>query len=261
MSTRRSEFSILLLLIPLLALEVSAETGTVTALGRLEPADGVIRVSGPSLPAVVITELFVEEGELLEKGQPIAHLDTYARHRAVVEAMRARLKGTEQELARSQKLQASRATAIAKFDEAQTEVSVAKAQLAAARADLAMSEVRAPSAGRVLAVHARAGERVGPDGIIELGRTDEMYAIAEVYETDIGRVAEGQRAIITSPALAGALTGVVERLGMMVAKMDVLDTDPVARTDARVVEVKIRIDEGQEVAKLTYLQVMVEISP
>jgi HlyD family secretion protein len=266
MNTCRFGFSIPLLLFALLAPplvpEASAEAGgAVTALGRLEPAGGVIRVSGPSLPAVVISKLLVEEGDLLEAGQPIAHLDTYARQRATVEAMRARLQGTEQELARSKKLQAGRVTATAKFDEAQTEVRVAKAQLAGARAELAMSEVKAPSAGQVLAVHTRAGERVGPDGIIELGRTNEMYAIAEVYETDIGRVAEGQTATITSSALPRALAGVVERIGMMVAKMDVLDTDPVARTDARVVEVAIRIDEGQEVARLTYLQVRVEIHP
>ena len=47
----------------------------------------------------------------------------------------------------------------------------------------------------------------------------------------------------------------------MVAKMDVLGTDPVAKTDARVIEVDIRLDEGQDVAKLTYLQVRVEIDP
>lgn len=233
----------------------------VTALGRLEPHDGVIRVSGPSLPAVVITELLVEEGDVLEKGAPIARLDTYKRHRAEVNAMRAKLDGAQKNLERSEKLQAGRASSAAARDDAETEVRVARAQLAAAQADLDLSEVRAPSAGQVLKVHAREGERVGPDGIIELGRTDEMYAVAEVYETDIGRVSKGQKATITSPALSQPLTGVVERLGLLVAKMDVLDTDPVARTDARIVEVEIRLDEGQDAAKLTYLQVKVEISP
>jgi len=251
----------LVLLFALVAAEALADSGSVTALGRLEPADGVIRVSGPSLPAVVIVELLVDEGDVLEKGQLIARLDTAGRHRAQVEAMRARLQGAEAELGRSKKLQASRAAAIAKHDEAQTAVKVARAELAAARADLALSEVKAPSAGQVLAVHARAGERVGPDGILELGRTDQMYAIAEVYETDIGRVEVGQRATVRSTALEAPLSGVVEQLGLLVAKMDVLDTDPVARTDARVVEVKIRLDEDQEVARLTYLQVSVEITP
>ena len=194
-SRRSIVFLTIGLLVSVLTVQAHAQSGAITALGRLEPADGVIRVSGPSLPAVVITELLVDEGDVLEAGQPIARLDTYARHRANVEAMRARLEGAQRELDRASKLRKSRATAIAQFDEATTDVKVAKAELAGARADLARSEVKSPSAGRVLLVHTRAGERVGPDGILELGRTDQMYAIAEVYETDIGtRVSQGDAA-------------------------------------------------------------------
>ena len=100
-----------------------------------------------------------------------------------------------------------------------------------------------------MAIHARRGERVGPDGIAELAQTDQMYAVAEVYETDIGRVAVGQPATIRSPALNANLTGSVERIGMKIGKLDVLDTDPVARTDARVVEVHIKLDEPKRAAK------------
>jgi HlyD family secretion protein len=88
-----------------------------------------------------------------------------------------------------------------------------------------------------------------------------MYAIAEVYETDIGKVREGQIATIQSPALPSPLTGRVERIGLTVSKMDVLDTDPVAKTDARVIEVDIRLDAHQDASKLTYLQVRIEIDP
>src|SRR5947208_3454539 len=52
------------------------EPGLVTALGRLEPKDGIIRVAGPSRPSVVIAKLVVEEGDRVEAGQPIAVLDT-----------------------------------------------------------------------------------------------------------------------------------------------------------------------------------------
>jgi HlyD family secretion protein len=211
--------------------------------------------------AVVITELHVDEGDVLEKGQLIARLDTYARNSATVSARVAELEEAERELARSAKLQAGRAASRAARDTSEMKVKVAKARLAGARAELALSEVRAPIAGRVLAVHAHNGERVGAEGLIELGRTDEMYAVAEVYETDISRVREGQPAVITSAALESSLTGRVERIGLMVAKMDVLGTDPVAKTDARIIEVDIRLDEGQDVSKLTYLQVTVEIGP
>jgi HlyD family secretion protein len=113
----------------------------------------------------------------------------------------------------------------------------------------------------VIKVHAREGERVGPDGVVELGKTDQMYAIAEVYETDIEAVRIGQRATVTSPALAQSLQGTVEWVHLKVGKLDALGTDPAAKTDARVVEVEIRLDDSEPAAGLTYLQVEVEIKP
>ncbi len=43
--------------------------------------------------------------------------------------------------------------------------------------------------------------------------------------------------------------------------MDVLGTDPVAKTDARVIEVDIRLDDGDRVSHLTNLQVEVALVP
>ncbi|MDJ0870087.1 MAG: HlyD family efflux transporter periplasmic adaptor subunit [Myxococcota bacterium] len=250
---------LVLLVIPAAPGQSVADPGTVTALGRLEPRDGVIRVAGPSRAAVVISELLVDEGDLLETGQLIAQLDSHARQRALVARAQARLEDAQHELGRTTDLQRGRAGSAADREQAEFALKVAEAELAAARADLSLSEVRAPSQGQVLVVHARAGERVGPEGILELGRTDRMYAIAEVYETDIGRVRKGQRATITSPALSAPLSGTVERIGLMVAKMDVLGTDPVAKTDARIVEVDVRLDGGKSTRALVYLQVTVEI--
>ena len=104
-------------------------------------------------------------------------------------------------------------------------------------------------------------DRLVSSGILELARTHRMYAIAEVYETDIARVAKGQRALITSPALAEPLTGVVEWVSLKVAKQDALGTDPAARKDARVVEVEVRLDDSAAAAALTNLQVEVLIEP
>ena len=85
--------------------------------------------------------------------------------------------------------------------------------------------------------------------------------MTEVYETEIHRVRAGQRATITSPALPASARGEVERIGLKIGKLDVLDTDPVATTDARVVEVHIRLDGEVDVSRLTNLQVEVEIQP
>jgi HlyD family secretion protein len=88
-----------------------------------------------------------------------------------------------------------------------------------------------------------------------------MYAVAEVYETDVGRVRVGQRATIESPALPRALTGSVERIGLRIGRQDVLDTDPVADVDARVVEVEVKLDDPEPAARFTNLRVDVRFEP
>ena len=68
-------------------------------------------------------------------------------------------------------------------------------------------------------------------------------------------------ATVTSPALPSPLTGEVEWIRLKVGKMDVLGDDPAAKTDARIVEVKIRLDESGPASGLTNLQVEVEFEP
>jgi HlyD family secretion protein len=148
-------------------------------------------------------------------------------------------------------------------DALQLELAVARAELRSAEAELERTRVRSPIDGRVLEVHARAGERVEAEGIVEMGRTDQMVAIGEVYETDVGRVRVGQRARVASPALPRPLRGSVERIGLKIGKLDALGTDPAARTDARVVEVEVRLDadDAALAAARTHLQVRVELEP
>ena len=243
------------------AAAIAGDDRAITALGRLEPKDGVIRLAGPSMPAVVISQLLVAEGDPVEEGQTIAILDSHGLHKADVARLTAELRNAERELQRVMRLYGNGVASDSARDEAETAAAVARANLQRAQAELDLSVVRSPLTGQVLQVHTRTGERVGPEGIVELGRTHEMYAIAEIYETDIGRIHVDQRAIVTSPALRAPLQGTVERIGRKVGKMDVLSTDPAAKTDARVVEVEIRLDDGAAVANLTNLQVEVEVIP
>jgi HlyD family secretion protein len=71
----------------------------------------------------------------------------------------------------------------------------------------------------------------------------------------------GQRAGVSSPAFGRALAGSVERIGLRIGRLDVLGTDPVADTDARVVEVEVRLDEPEPAARLTNLRVDVLFEP
>lgn len=145
--------------------------------------------------------------------------------------------------------------------QAQASVNVAMAGMQRSKADLETAVVRSPITGQIIKVHTREGEQISSDGLVEVGRTDRMYAVAEIYETDIQNVKRGQKAIVTSPAFPGEITGVVDQIGLAIRKNDVLNTDPAANTDVRVVEVRIRLDDSQPVSGLTNLQVKVKITP
>ena len=88
-----------------------------------------------------------------------------------------------------------------------------------------------------------------------------MYAIAEVHESDITKVELGQTARIKSSSLPEGLEGTVEHIGLEIQRQEVVNADPVANIDAKVVEVKIKLDNSssQKVASLTNLLVTVTI--
>ena len=130
--------------------------------------------------------------------------------------------------------------------------------------ELNQAFVRAPQSGQIIQIRTKAGEAVGTNGIVEIAQTNLMMAISEVYESDIAKIRPGQKALVTSPSkvVSGQLRGTVKQIGLQIAKNDILDSDPTAATDARVIEVKIQLDEAssQRVANLINLQVNVEIS-
>lgn len=168
-----------------------------------------------------------------------------------------------------EQLQEAKATLSAKaevrptdVEVAQTEVDGALAAVKQAQADLNLAYVRAPVNSQILKIHTRPGEIVNKEGIAELGQTEQMYAVAEIYETDIGKVDVGQGVTITSEAFAGKLQGTVTEIGLQVSKQDIFNVNPTADTDRKVVEVKIRINNSKDnlrVAGLTNLQVQVFI--
>jgi HlyD family secretion protein len=235
--------------------------GRVSALGRIEPDDGVIRVAGPSQQTVVIGQLLIDDNDPVRAGQPIAILDTHAVSEAVVAQFDAELRNAEAEWHRQEALRGKGIVSPSEYEAWATKVAALRAQRTRAAAELELTVVRSPVDGRVLQVHARQGERVGPDGIAEIGKTQTMVAIAEVYETDVARVRVGQRATVSSPALPAPMQGTVTRVGLKIGKKDVLSVDPAAKTDARVVEVEVRLDDAQPVAALTNLEVDVVIGP
>ena len=231
----------------------AAATKSVAALGRLEPAGGIVRLGLPSTPeaisGAVITRLHVERGADVKAGQVLAEADTVrvlkarlaesradletARRDAVAsvslaeeacvlaevaarqsrrqdELLQRRL--TSDDVAEQSKGNAEAGAATCKARRAaasvaQSRIASADAAVTRQQAELDRAYVRAPFAGRILDVHAHVGELVGAHGVFELGRVDQMVAIAEVYETDIRHVRVGQKARIKSDALAARPDG------------------------------------------------------
>jgi HlyD family secretion protein len=103
---------------------------------------------------------------------------------------------------------------------------------------------------------------VGDKGVLELGNTAQMHAVAEVYEQDVGRVKVGQTAKVRVPTLGAQMTGEVVRKDLIVSRKVIFSNDPVADIDARVVEVWIRLapKDSAQVAGLSNARAEVVIA-
>jgi HlyD family secretion protein len=155
------------------------------------------------------------------------------------------------------------------------DVEISQAQLEKARiavtqkqANLRDAEVRVPIAGQILRINTRVGEQVNTQqGIVELAKTNQMYAIAEIPESSIGKVRQGQKATISSEynSFSGELQGIVQSIGLQVGKKNQQEaggTTPTTDQNARVVTVKVKIDpkDSEKVAQFTNMQVRVKLA-
>ncbi|MFM6191354.1 MAG: ABC exporter membrane fusion protein [Planktothrix sp.] len=145
---------------------------------------------------------------------------------------------------------------------AKSELTKAQVSVKQAKANLEQAYVRSPHGGRVIEIHTQAGELISNQGILELGQTQQMYAVAEIYDSDIPKIRPEQTAIITADALPQPLKGTVEEVGLRVKKQSALDIDPTTNIDARIIEVRVKLDEtsSQKAESLTNLQVKVTIN-
>lgn len=143
------------------------------------------------------------------------------------------------------------------------EMAAAAADLQVTRASLELTTIRAPFKGRILTIYTRPGARIGTDGVLEMGTTQSMRAVVEVYQSDIGRVSVGQRVTVKADMLSAPLEGTVERLGASVKRQSVVNNDPATATDARVVEVFVGFDAAtsRQIASLSRLQVQAVFIP
>lgn len=253
----------------------------VAALGRLEPA-GDVRLLAAPISGIGgsprLTQLLVEEGDTVQEGQLLARFDTgpslLAQQRlldARIRNLDTRLQVQTRDIRRYRQLSRSgaipsgeldtRETALLELQGARTEAWAERERL---KADLLLTELRAPMAGTVLKLHARVGERPTDKGVLELGASDRMQALVEVYESDIDRVRVGQPVSLISEngGFQGSLQGEVIRISPQVRQRTVLSTDPTGDADARVVEVRVALSpaDSRRVRNRTGLKVIARIT-
>jgi HlyD family secretion protein len=181
--------------------------------------------------------------------------DELDRHESDVDVLRKQLKQHEFTLA------AIREVRMVDVEHAESEVLRSRATLKRAEADLAITEIRSPIHGEVLQINSREGERIGDDGLLQLGDTRQMHVVAEVHEADILRVKLNQKATVYLRNLDRTLQGTVVEVGRLIGRKDVLSNDPVDDTDARVVEVRIALNEedSKPVSGLSFGKVEVTV--
>lgn len=129
--------------------------------------------------------------------------------------------------------------------QSQSSLDAARRQLEAA---VQGTELRAPVDGTVLKINRHVGERLGGDPAIQLGDLGTMYVVCQIYEGDLLRLRPGMRATITAQSLPQKLEGRVVEIGRMVD------------TQARLGEVRIRLDRADPASRLVGMQVDVAIA-
>ena len=145
---------------------------------------------------------------------------------------------------------------------AQANLALAQANLAEQQALLEKTRLRAPIDGIVLRRHVHSGEAVGvtpPTPIVEIGDTSRLRVRAEIDETDIARIAVGERIWITADAYPSRrFGGVVAKLGQRVGRKTIHLDDPTDKTDRQTLEALIDLDPDVHLPAGLRVDVMVE---
>ena len=190
--------------------------GVVNATGELE-AEKRVNVS-PKRQGI-IDALYVEEGDLVVKGQPLALMDSgdlqdrLSELNANLRSSQAQLSRSRSELERKQSLYRQRAISLSDFNTVlstflvdQSAVEAARQRLAARKVEKQELIVRAPFSGVISQRYADPGSFVTPtttasatagatsSSIVELAQGLEV--VAKVPESDIGRIRLGQDASV-----------------------------------------------------------------
>ncbi len=286
--------------VPLLPRQVSA-LGRIEPLGGISQVSVPSSLSNDRVREILVKEgQEVRKGQPLAVLESIDTLESSVRKSeaeirvaesklasqdSVIARYKADLGQASAEARRGEQLFAAGATSANRVEKLQADESSAKAQLAEAiatkatlvedlrssRASLdkdkterAKATVLAPFSGTVFKVHARPGDKVGEDGLLEMGDSSRMGVIAEVYQSDRPMIALGQKASLSADGFKGRkVEGQVVEIAREVSRQTVFSGQAGENLDRRVLEVKIGLtpQESALASHLNYLQVNVLFAP
>ena len=234
----------------------------VAALGQLSPSGEIRQLAAPitqfgSSPRIV--EILVKEGDFVNKGDILAIFEN--REKLIVDLERNDdlLKTINDEIALKKDQIKRYELALSKDAYSFVQLSQRKDELLKLQKqkinligdkknieiDLFNSKLRSPINGFILEINTRVGERPKTEGIMDIGSSQEMEALIEVYESDIDRVFISQNVELISEngGFKETLKGKVIRISPQVKQRKVLSTDPTGDADSRIIEVLVKLDK------------------
>jgi len=235
---------------------------SVAALGQLSPAGEIRKLAPPisqfgSSPR--INELLVSEGDFVKKGAILAIFDNSEKLYADLEKMDNLIKTINLEIALKEDQIKRYELAVEKNAYSFVQLSQRKDELLKLQKqkiinvadkknieiDLFNSKLRSPIDGFILSINTRVGERPTNEGILDIGSSQNMEALIEVYESDIDRVFISQNVELSSEngGFKKILKGKVIRISPQVKQRKVLSTDPTGDADSRIIEVLVQLNK------------------
>ncbi len=242
--------------------EIIPSVKGVAALGQLSPAGEVRKLASPTgqfgtFPRV--ENILVKEGDYVSKGTILAIFENRNKLISDLEKNKKLLLTNDQEISLKnkqikmfEKANANEAYSLVFLLNRKDELLKLKKQKIinlnekkSLEIDLSNSQLVSPIDGFILSINTREGERSDSSGILEIGASQNMQAIIEVYESDIDRVFINQDVRLTSEngGFDEVLLGNVIRITPQVKQRRVLSTDPTGDADARIIEVLVKLDQ------------------
>jgi membrane fusion protein, heavy metal efflux system len=169
-----------------------------------------------------VVAVLVQAGQAVRAGAPLLTIESAdaAAARATLDQSATRLATAESVFRRQDEmikkgvgLEIERQEAEARLKEARTEHERARQAVTLIGTGQGFRvTVRAPSNGVVMSIRVAAGATVAPGGeaLLELGDPSHLQVVAQVPESDLGRIAVGQEAEVELPALAVRVAAKVE---------------------------------------------------